>query len=505
MELYKQAKDRTFVRSDVFEFNDTAKINTIGQSLLGDYALMPPVTEAAPLIENGADGDKADYTSSMALQAVESGLTSRGVGLQDLSPSDWAVFETAAAQITGVLNSDLETTDQVIDLYGDDLDITLVDDFTALDGTALDGAAVVETDEIVLDSGLEGDDLRAALAEEIAETAYQNVFGDVSVGDFGAEIVAALSGEDEDVIATFAEVEETDTVETEYGTAEATDAAALAVFAETLTEQNAALGGNAEITSIEFSTFDDYYPESTTPNNPEDGNAFGATADSTFGYSGAWNDGELIFDDSTTVDLDGDGNYTEHMNWAIVNTDETTATILDYDHENYELLPIAELSESFLANNSPASTTWVAEEGESYSVSDEINWSTSVEGGVSLNGFSGSVSSTTGGSLSETTTVTSSTQVRRTVSVEADDYEDGTLVSYGFHALSSDAVIEDEYTIIGYTSDSDTSSYNVGLPSEGTSIAVEAYFTMDITESQTIEDFLVGVFATDVAYDLLVV
>ncbi|MDG1469999.1 MAG: hypothetical protein P8Q26_00335 [Ascidiaceihabitans sp.] len=162
-------------------------------------------------------------------------------------------------------------------------------------------------------------------------------------------------------------------------------------------------------------------------------------------------------------------------------------------------------SESFLANNSPASTTWVAEEGESYSVSDEINWSTSVEGGVSLNGFSGSVSSTTGGSLSETTTVTSSTQVRRTVSVEADDYEDGTLVSYGFHALSSDAVIEDEYTIIGYTSDSDTSSYNVGLTSEGTSIAVEAYFTMDITESQTIEDFLVGVFATDVAYDLLVV
>jgi hypothetical protein len=42
----------------------------------------------------------------------------------------------------------IDTTADIDNVFGEDLNITLVDDFTALDGTALDGAAVVETDEI---------------------------------------------------------------------------------------------------------------------------------------------------------------------------------------------------------------------------------------------------------------------------------------------------------------------------------------------------------------------
>lgn len=506
MGLYEPFMDNIFAKNDAFEFRNTAKIDTTGQYLFvddGTEAKAAVKTTEKTVIE--AQDSANEYTPSMALQAVESGLESRDVNLTDLSTSDWAVFTAASTQISMILSSDIETPDEIMDLFGDDLDIALVDDFTTTDGMSLDGAAVIDSDKIILDSGLEGDDLRAVLAEEVAETAYQQVFGEASIGDFGAEIVAAMEGEHEDVIAAYSEVAEADTSETEFGTVEAADEAALAVFAETLTNQNAALGGNAEITSIEFSTFEEYYPLSTTPDNPEEGNALGGTADSTFGYSGEWNDGDLIFNENTTVDLDGDGKYTEHMKWTIVNTDETTASVLDYDRENYELLPIEGLSESFLASKAGASNTWVARESETYSVADEINWSNNVEASISLNGFTGTVSSTAGGSLTETTSLTAGTEVRRTVSVEADDYEEGTMVSFGFHALSSDAVIEDNYTIIGYTSDSDTSSYNVGLPSEGESIEAESYFKIEVTESRTIEDYLVGVFATDVAYDLIIV
>jgi hypothetical protein len=42
----------------------------------------------------------------------------------------------------------IDTTADIDNVFGEDLNITLVDDFTALDGTALDGAAIVETDDI---------------------------------------------------------------------------------------------------------------------------------------------------------------------------------------------------------------------------------------------------------------------------------------------------------------------------------------------------------------------
>ncbi|MEH6522778.1 MAG: hypothetical protein V7775_16365 [Sulfitobacter sp.] len=155
------------------------------------------------------------------LDAIQSSLTTREIDTTEITDIDKAVFATAASLIAALLSSDIETTADIENTFGEDLNILLVDDFASLDGVSLNGAAIIGTDEIILDSGLEGDELRAVLAEEIAETAHQDVYGEASVGDFGAELVAILNGEDTDTIKTYSETTEIDKVETEYGTAEA--------------------------------------------------------------------------------------------------------------------------------------------------------------------------------------------------------------------------------------------------------------------------------------------
>lgn len=499
LELYQQIKDRTFAWSDFFEFNDTAKIDIKGQSLSGGSALMPPVTERALQIENRVDGEEAYYGPSMALQAVNSGLTSRGVGLQDLSPGDWAVFETAAAQITGILNSDVETSDQVVDLFGDELNITLVDGFSSLDGTALDGAAVVDTDEIILDNGLEGEDLRAALAEEVAETAYQEIFGDVSAGDFGAEVLARIEGlQDGDLLAEFSTADETDTVETTFGTAEAAlsdtiDAIYLlsgvlgedsVIYSDSMiVEDISGLGREAFAESIDAIYNAAGLPDSNFVIRSPDflQNFFGETlqneADNADLSPYTIPDGsgtEYIFD------FDDDGNPTTSIHLYVDNyTDAASVQLVD--RENTVLTPVDGLTAQTFTSEGSARFAENVSTGESYTTGSSWTVSANVGGatGSVVTGYGAAFDFSGSYGQDKSNTITAAEDINLAYTVDGSNYEAGTDVTFGLFGEIADATYTNRYDIYIATLDSN------GVEEGG-------FMKYSVADTQLIDDHLIN-------------
>lgn len=499
LELQDALRDNFSTENDHFDFKGVDQTALIGRFLIeGGYLASPQIyltnIEAKESLTEDVVSE-AVYTTSSVQDAIQTSLIMRDIDTADITDMDMALLDTAAAQIALVLSSDIETTTDIEDLFGDDLNITLVDDLTALDGTSLDGAAVVETDEIILDSALEGDELRTVLAEEIAETVYQDVYGETSAGDFGAELVAILNGEDDDVIAAYSETSEIDTVETEYGTAEAagTDMDTSMEEVEGVLED--VLGWNVTDSATGVSGYFTYGSIMTSAYYEDDGGQDNGTelwGESIFGTT--FEDVENTLLENGTYDFDGDGNETtsfaSFLIGVTVDLDGYGEDITDYD--NLEYIAIDGLSATLSASSGSATFEYWITESDTYTTGTEFSYSEEVATttGYSTSGLS--ISSTSTSSTTETVSTSSSftgtTTVKNSYSVDGSDYDEGTSVSYGAHAQVADI----EYTDSLFY-------YFVAIDSDG----VEGGYSIDAEEVTYIDDYLVDIVQTDVASDSL--
>ena len=420
--------------------------------------------------------------------AFAESLSTRGIDLDTLGDTEKAGFDQASDLIDSVVDAEIETSADVSAVVGDTLDVTFVEDLSTTDGTALDGAAVLDSDKIILDSALAGAALRDALVEEIAETAYQQAFDTTSVGDFGAETVLRLKGED-DAQAVAALSEEVDVVETEFGTAEALTSA-------NFEELSAAIvGGNSSVEVLTTGSLDeeDYF---------NDRDLVLAAAEA----NGEMTAGQNIFGDSpveimdglgyvTPFDWDDDGNDTTTIRyfvdnygvtdrfWPTDDTDTASATVLDWADVG-TLEPIAGASGTLLGSgtNATSDRTVSISEGETYSTTEEFNWSASVSASGSVFGLGLDVSTTVGGSVSETNSFTATDTVSDRYIVSQADYEEGDVISYGQHALLRDATIADVYRVYYQFTDDD---------------GVEGYGALVLEDTQVVEDYMFDVVMTD--------
>ncbi len=471
--------------SDSFEFQRSAELGA-------HFAYLQSGPEAAVLasVETGLiDETNGGPTTIMETikDAFDDSLIARDIDVDELSISQFGAFELAATQIDTILNSDIETSDDVTELLGDEVNVSFVDDFTATDGTDLNGVAVLETDEIIIDSALEGEELRETLAEEVAETAYQQAYGTTSAGDFGAEVLARIEGlQDEDLLAEYTAVGEADTVETEFGTAEAyADRDAVDPVIDDIIAGNSNLSSGAAAT-VDEDEFDRIFSEVNGLTGGGGTNLFGESPyEILTGLDGNIN----------SYDIDGDGNSTTKITYFIDNygysvpgteTAEivggaTTGTLLPIDGKSSTLFGSA--SESAYTDFSITLS-----EGEQYTTSESFTWSA----GVSVTGKAGflgsgtevTVEASTGETLTESNTVTASTSVTYNGRVYQSDYEEGDTISYGLHTLIlNEPEIEDFYSIYFEASDAD---------------GVEGHFAIDVYDTQTISDFYYDVVQTDV-------
>lgn len=475
--------------NDHFEFNKGDQTAAFGNFLIEGEYRAPSQADQTNLTAQKSQAEEvttgAAYTTSEVLDAIQSSLTAREIDTTEITDVDMAVFATAASLIAALLSSDIETTPDIEDMFGEDLNILLVDDFASLDGVSLNGAAVIGTDEIILDSGLEGDELRAVLAEEIAETAYQDVYGEASVGDFGAELVAILNGEDTDAIETYSETTEIDTVETEYGTAEANLNTSLETLEGILESE---LGW--EINYSGSAGVDGYNADiSTMYASNLDGDMWGETLHGTTA-----SEIEGIAEANGTYDFDGDGIATSFVAFAVLGgsfaVENLGADITSY--ENLEYMAIDGLSSTLIAGSGSATFEYWLTEGETYTTGSEYSYSETIStsSGLSVSGIETSFSTDTTNTetFSSSNSFTATSTIRNTYTVDGSDYEAGTAVSYGAHAAVADATIADKIELLGVAYDYDDDGYSV-----------ENYFYVDATETEIYRDYLIDVVQTDVS------
>jgi hypothetical protein len=495
MELQDALRDNFSTENDHFDFKEVDQTALNGRFLIeGGYLASPQIyltnVEAKESLTEDVVSE-AVYTTSSVQDAIQTSLIMRDIDTSDITDMDMALLDTAAAQIALVLSSDIETTTDIEDLFGDDLNITLVDDLTALDSTSLDGAAVVETDEIILDSALEGDELRTVLAEEIAETVYQDVYGETSAGDFGAELVAILNGEDDDVIAAYSETSEIDTVETEYGTAEAAGTDMDTSVEEAVDVIEDVLGWDVTDSETDASGYLTYGSTLTSAYYEDDGGQDNGTemwGESVMGTT--YEDVENALLENGTYDFDGDGNETTEFQLFLlggtVDLDGYDEEITNYD--DLEYIAIDELSATLVASSGSATFEYWITESYTYETGTEFSYSEAVETttGYSTSGLSisSSSTSTTTETVSTSSSFTGTTTVRNTYTVDGSDYDEGTSVSYGAHAQVADIEYTDSLFL-----------YFAAIDSDGG----EGFFSIDADEITDIDDYLVDIVQTDVA------
>lgn len=488
-DLYSQS-------SDTFDFRSSNEVGVKGGH---DQNVQNVVNEA---IWNTTWTDTTTEEASTTLDTVEAAikgaLTVRDISTDTPSVNQSDTFDVAADQIHRVLGSDIETSADVEELFGDTLNVRFVDDLTTTDGEVLNGAAILGTDEIVLNSALEGQALRETLTEEIAETAFQKAFDTTSKGDFGAEVISRIQGqEDEDFLAVFSERAETDTVQTDFGTAEADFPFtgfdnSVDVFNDVL-ELNfsgSEVDAVTEITEEQFdSSLVDVRAASKVTGQSENGQSLlGTQADA---YRN-------VMYDAGAYDFDGDGDATDSFRAVIVNADTRDLSGLDdgglgievNSTSNARFTPIEELTSEWLVGEADFSYQVRLTEGTSYSTTSEFNWSTAIAAEVGFEGggfkAGGSVTNTVGGSISSTNEVTSSITTVETLTASADNYDTGTLVSVGAHAGLIDVNATDTYEL-----------YMAAYDESG----AEAYFQVDISQTSDIEDYLLEIVQTDVIVD----
>lgn len=489
MNIQTSLTDLSSQSSDTFDFRSSDEIDVkVGH----DQNIQNAVNKA---IWNTTWTDTTTEEASTTLDAVEAAiegaLTVRDISTDTLSVSQSDTFDMAADQIHTVLGSDIETSADVEELFGDTLNVRFVDDLTTTDGDVLNGAAVLGTDEIVLNSALEGQALRETLTEEIAETAFQKAFDTTSQGDFGAEVIARTQSEETDEkIATYSQAVETDTVDTEFGTAEAYEQSQLDPFIEALEANNPGI----DVVDIGFSLADDN----------EYAEFYGNTGDGT--ETTFW--GEDAFDSSLLIpqadasdeafDFDLDGNQVSSAQWFFDPASDPQAEIVSRAGD-YRYRPIDELTSLWNASENPGESrvSISYEEGKSYSLTEETNWSE----GISINGsvkatigpfeIAGGADTTSenGASTSQQNTITSSVTQNITEVLQAEDYPEDWIMTVGEHELIADVNVTSEYTIW------------VALYEQSGGVDPDAYIKINVEDTRIVEDYLMEVAFTKQEYE----
>ncbi|GIT90704.1 hypothetical protein JANAI62_11590 [Jannaschia pagri] len=410
-------------------------------------------------------------------QAFASALAARGIDMTRLSEAQIQTFSTTGDLINRVLETDLQSAAEAVDLLGEAADISLVDDLRTTDGMKLNGVATKDG-KIVLDSALTGDTLRDTVIEELAEAAFYEAFDRDSVGDFGAEIEARIEGKvSEEDLEKLSSVQDGDTVQTEFG------------------EGQASSWGSTPITSEAYLPFAREFQTS---------NFRHYAGEAKFVPFSITQPGIEIKDDLNTsrfngrFDLNGDG---------IKDTYSTLTYTWDTDHPNFdantgraervigispsEILPTSQ-SARVLVGNGSAKTTWVLREDQTTTTSKEFNWNVSLSKSISATaGLEGVLSLGSeikieggiGGATTTTNSFSVGREVRDEYTVAAGAYSPGTLVSYGFHAVTADLTVEENYVMTGRIT-------NAAPGSDG-------LFEIRFAKVRDVDDHFLGIVRTD--------
>ncbi|WP_223274911.1 hypothetical protein [Tateyamaria sp. syn59] len=394
-------------------------------------------------------------------------LLARGINETDFTDAQTDTLAEFAELLDLAQAAVIATGADVVAALGDAVDVTFVEDFPATDGTKLDGAAT-EDGRIFLDANLTGASLQAILTEEVA---FCEAFATASQGDFDAEVVARLTGgTDTKALAPF--MSENDTVQTEFGTAQAgsrTPAGSEGnAFASAIVFPNGLIGYDRVQTR-----FDELAPieRLDEPNLV----TLGAR--------------DLdISDAHCKFDLNNDGvldQYKMKAAYANVNGD---LRVLDV--RPTKLIPTSE-SNSILIGQGEASTTWVLGEEQTHTTASEYNWNLSVASTIEASGeflgigASASLTTTggTGGSVTRTNSFTVVNEVRDTYTIPAGAYEPGTLVNYGFHVVTADVdVLEYTLYILEITNAVEGSEDHVDFFGIGTGTLDDHYSGLVVTD-----------------------
>ncbi|KIC48994.1 hypothetical protein [Tateyamaria sp. ANG-S1] len=369
-------------------------------------------------------------TATTGQFALSQALLSRDIDSSELTEAQSDILSDYADLLDTASAAELETKSDVIAQFGEQLDITFVEDFRTTDGQKLNGAAT-EDGQIILDADLTTAALKATLVEEIAEAAFKDAFDTTSQGDFGAEVAARLAGEaDPAALAAFNSDAQNDTVETEFGTAEAAVSRPVdAGIARALTRDISRSNDLDEVNNITFTSI-----------APEDYGGDRFFREPLVTPTAAELDLSRI---QGKYDLNGDGVLDQYALRAVEPNAFMNLQVIGQTPT--KLIPTSQ-SNSILIGQGQASTTWVLRTEQSYETSSEFNWNSSIAVGLEASGeilgvgLSASLTATTegGGSNRSTDKFTVANEVRETYTIPAGAYEPGTLVNYGFHMIVGD-------------------------------------------------------------------
>ncbi|MEP4196946.1 MAG: hypothetical protein ABJL99_15065 [Aliishimia sp.] len=376
-----------------------------------------------------------------------------------------------------------------------------VNGLEATDGTKLNGAAT-EDGLILIDASLQGDLLLSTVIEEIAEASYYKAFGEVSIGDFGAEVAyRSNGGDDARYLAHLQSAYENDTVLTEWGQAQAAQTYAAGVHLHKEGWQFPVDRGQMMNSGFKgegpFGSFFD--------------NADTATADFTKAVIRSYDEGlysqytgSMVGYDTKTIDLSGLNNAGLNLNqdergdlFSFVGTMKwddfaSAPNPVSVTASNYNAVATSQ-AQTILIGQGKVITSWSVTTGETYTTATEVNLSSSVTGTIGYEGgveglakVTASVSATvdTGLTVTDTSAFSVTSNVKHVYEIPAGAYDPSTLVSYGFHMLTADiTVTETVIAVARLTTASDLT-----------------YLFVPVEVVTEIEDFGIGLILTD--YDI---
>ena len=121
-------------------------------------------------------------------------FTATTIDMTTLTDDQIVTFEDAAATIKNVSTSDIDSINSVVAILINARNVFVIDDLATNDGASLNGAAGLDTVQVLIDSSPGW--LRSAGDgfEEVAETAYQSVSGKASSRNFSAQVLARTLG-----------------------------------------------------------------------------------------------------------------------------------------------------------------------------------------------------------------------------------------------------------------------------------------------------------------------
>lgn len=414
-----------------------------------------------------------------------SALEARGIDSATLTADQTKAFRDASDRIETVLNSDIGTMADAKDLLGDDVDLLSVDNLRTTDGAKLNGVATKDG-QIVLDSALTGKTLRDTLVEEIGEAAFYKAFDAASKGDFGAEVEARVDGEtNQAVLANFQSEIEADTVMTEYGEAQArtliqqlnilTDFKVDFDSANATWDRDGVIAANINL----INSFD--APPAGTYNTPVTNYDFRnidyRTVNPAYGTN---NPGKY--------DLNNDGVGDEYSLTAVV--DDPLQQFLIADIRPTDLSATSQSGRVYTGKGE-VTKEWVLRTEETHSVDRDMDWNVKVGASLKMSGklfglgleAQISVEGGVGATNSVGSKFRTANEVRDTYKIPAGAYEEGKLVSYGFHALSGDIDVYEQFDIYLKITNAQPGSFDA--------VRIDAY------HPDTIKDHYLGLVSTD--------